>query len=128
MSAQEAFALMMRGQVAPALRELGLKGSGQAFSIRSEQHWALIGFQKSTASNAAGLKFTINLQVVPRDSWAKAAEEQPWLGAKPSPNVIGSVPGGWWQRIGGLLSTADDHWWRIEPDRPTQTVGEEVIA
>jgi hypothetical protein len=96
--------------------------------IPSERFWALIGFQKSTASNAAALKFTINLQVVPRDAWSKASEEHPWRGAKPSANVVAGIPGSWWQRIGGLLASGSDHWWWTEPDRPSEAVAEEVVA
>ena len=119
---------MMRAQIAPALRSLGLKGSGQSYAIPSDDYWALVGFQKSGASSAAAVKFTVNLQVQPRDAWARAYNERPWMGVKPSPNTIAGVEGGWWSRIGQLLPDAEDHWWWIEPDRPTEPVADEVIA
>src|SRR4051812_36014984 len=100
MTAQEAFALMMREQVAPALRGLGLEGSGQTFSLPSDRYWALVGFQKSVGSSSAAVKFTMNLQVVPRDAWARASEEQPWRGPKPKANVRPGLPGAWGDRIG----------------------------
>src|SRR3954453_12481053 len=99
---------MMREQVAPALRSLGLKGSGQSYSIPSDSYWALVGFQKSRASSAGAVKFTVNLQVQPRDAWARAYEEHWWIGAKPSPNTRASVEGGWWSRIGQLLPDSGD--------------------
>jgi Domain of unknown function (DUF4304) len=126
--AQEAFAVMMREQIAPALRSLGLKGSGQSYSIPSEKHWALIGFQKSGASSAAAVKFTVNLTIQSREAWAKAYEDSPWIGKKPSPNVRSGAPGGWTSRIGHLLPTPRDHWWWVEPDRPTAPVADEVVA
>ena len=126
--AQEAFTVMMREQIAPALRSLGLKGSGQSYSIPSESHWALVGFQKSGASSAGAVKFTVNLQVQPRDAWERAYQERSWIGAKPSPNTLAGVEGGWWSRIGQLLPDGEDRWWWIEPDRPTEPVADEVIA
>jgi hypothetical protein len=43
--------------------------------------------QEAFATMTAVVKFTVNLQVVPRDRWAKAAEEKPFLGSRPSPNA-----------------------------------------
>jgi hypothetical protein len=128
MRAQEAFASMMRQQVAPALRDLGLKGSGQVFSIPSDRYWALIGFQKSVGSTSEAVKFTVNLQVVSRDDWAKASEAQRWRGAKPKANVRPGLPGAWGERIGALMPSGNDHWWWVEPDRPTEQVADEVVA
>jgi hypothetical protein len=119
---------MMREQVAPALRALGLKGSGQSYAIPADAYWALVGFQKSIASSAGAVKFTVNLQVHPRDAWARAYEKRPSMGAKPSANTLAGVEGTWWSRIGRLLPDASDRWRWIEPDRPTDPVGDEVIA
>src|SRR5260221_5989221 len=95
MTAQEAFASMMRQRVAPTVRDLGLKGSGQAFSIPSDRYWALIGFQKSGFSTSGAVLFTVNLKVVSREVWAKAYEEGPWRGPKPTANVLAAVSEAW---------------------------------
>jgi hypothetical protein len=42
-TAQNTFKRMMREQVAPKLRVLGFKGSGQKFVLASDSHWALLG-------------------------------------------------------------------------------------
>ena len=119
---------MMREQIAPALRALGLKGSGQSYAIPHESYWALIGFQKSVFSTAATVKFTLNLTVVSREAWSRAFEAHPWIGAKPSPNVQArTADGEWHARIGQLLPSRSDHWWPIEHDRPTEPVAREVI-
>jgi hypothetical protein len=125
MRAQEAFKMMMREQVAPALRQLGFKGSGQAFTLPSDEYWALAGFQKSVSSNAQHVRFTVNLTVVSRQEWAEIFAKHPTFGAKPKANVHG---GGWHARIGQLLADSSDHWWWVEPDRPTEAVGREAIA
>ena len=70
----------------------------------------------------------MNLKVVPRDAWARAYEEHPWMGSKPRANTLAGVRGGWWSRIGQLLPNPGDRWWWIEPDRPTEPVADEVIA
>lgn len=128
MVAQEVFKLMVREQIAPALRVLGLKGSGQSYTIPSERYWALIGFQKSVSSSSAVVKFTLNLTVVSRNAWARAFESHPWIGAKPSPNVeVLMADGEWHSRIGQLLPSRSDHWWWVEPDRPTEPVAREVV-
>jgi hypothetical protein len=74
------------------------------------------------------VKFTVNLQIHTRDAWARAYEKRPSLGEKPSPNTLAGVEGTWWSRIGNLLPDGGDRWWWIEPDRPTEPVGDEVIA
>jgi hypothetical protein len=128
MKAQEAFAVMMREQVAPALRQFGFKGSGQSFTLPSNEYWALLGFQKSQWSSASVVRFTVNLTVAPKEAWAQAAEEKPYLGSRPTPNGgLVNVPGHWFERIGLLLPSKTDHWWWVEPDRPTEPIGREVI-
>ncbi len=38
--------------ISPALRTMGFKGSGGRYQLPSEDQWALLGFQKSTFSDA----------------------------------------------------------------------------
>jgi hypothetical protein len=119
---------MMREQVAPALRGLGIKGSGQSFAIPSERYWALIGFQKSRRSSSAVLEFTVNLTVVSRAAWAAAFESHPWIGEKPRPNVRAAMAEDeWHSRIGTLLASRRDRWWSVAADRPTEPVAREVV-
>ena len=125
LTAQETFKTMMKEQVAPALRALGFNGSGQRYELSSETHWALLGFQKSTGSDASQVKFTINVSAVPRDEWEEARRKQAWLAERPGANVSEFV--GWHARIGELTG-ASDTWWTVSADRPTEPVVSEVIA
>ncbi|RPE41173.1 uncharacterized protein DUF4304 [Streptomyces sp. Ag109_O5-1] len=50
---------MMRTQIAPALRALGFKGSGQIFELPHPASWALLGFQKSAYNTARHVEFTV---------------------------------------------------------------------
>jgi hypothetical protein len=58
---------MIREHVAPALREMGFKGSGQNYSLPSETHWVSLWFQKSAYSDALRIRFTVHLLVVGKD-------------------------------------------------------------
>jgi hypothetical protein len=56
--AQEASKEMLQSTIAPRLRALGFKGSGQVFELPDERFWALVGFQKSVSSDRSKVKFT----------------------------------------------------------------------
>ena len=137
-SAQDAFKLMVRDGIAPALRGLGLQGSGQSFALRSDTHWALLGFQKSRQPYADSVKFTVNITVVAREIWEVWRKASPHLPARPHANVSygpGSrqldpeVRAGYWQqRIGVLMPARNDYWWEIQADSDTTHVAQEVTA
>lgn len=120
---------MMKDEVAPALRVLGLRGSGRAFSIPSERYWALIGFQGSRHSDRDAVSFTINLKVVSHDAWAEIRVEQPWRSERPSANESLSLePGAWDQRLGFLLPARRDQWWTLRAGAPTRPLATEIVA
>ena len=126
---------MLRDEVAPALRALGFRGSGQNFSLASETHWALLGFQKSAWSHVDGVRFTVNLVVVARDAWAKARESLPELPERPganwgiSPVMESAFEGGYWnERIGKLMPEGLDHWWDVEAGEDPTPVAQAVVA
>jgi Domain of unknown function (DUF4304) len=118
---------MMREQIAPALRTIGMKGSGRVFELPSPEHWALVGFQKSAYSDRNAIRFTLNLTVVDRDVWAATREKKPHLPARPSGNRhYGAFL--WYSRIGRLLPGGADRWWQLDPNTPLQTLSKEVVA
>jgi len=121
--APDIFKSVLKNHWAPALRELGLKGSGRIFVVPDERDWAMLGFQSSTASNAEWVKFTINLLVVGKDAWEEARERSSYLSAKPSPNTLG--PHRYAQRIGYLTHGAD-HWWRLYASEDSESLVAEV--
>jgi hypothetical protein len=117
---------MMKEEIAPALRRLGFKGSGQRYELPSGTHWAILGFQKSAYSDSADARFTINLTVVGRDEWEEARRQRPYIGERPKPSTYSGV--GWESRIGQLMPGGEDRWWRISGDLPTEPVAGEVIS
>lgn len=130
MTAQDAFQAMMRERIAPALRELGCKGSGQTYVLPSEDYWALIGFQKSSQGDARSTRFTINVTVVARREWAQARLEQQHLPERPSPITRFGEPA-WQVRIGRLLPDASggwsDRWWDVPAEGAADRTVAEVI-
>jgi Domain of unknown function (DUF4304) len=111
--AQETYSDMLKTLVAPGLRSLGFKGSGQNYRLPADDQWAMLGFQKSTSSDASHVRFTINVLVVSQADWDAARAESPHLPKRPTPTT-------WWgtfvwqKRIGDLLPGDEDLWWEIE--------------
>ena len=107
------------------LRAEGFTGSAGNYRLPSQSHWALISFQKSTASNRGAVKFTLNLKVVSYREYESLREEHPFYSAKPSPNVGLE---GWTRRIGQLLPSGQDTWWTLQAGQPTANPADEVLA
>jgi Domain of unknown function (DUF4304) len=104
---------------------MGFTGSGRAFSLPDENHYAILGFQKSAYSDAAQVRFTVNVLVVSKRAWSKAREERSYMPEKPSPNTLWGV--GWGGRIGSLLPGNKDKWWRLSDFRDIERVAAELI-
>lgn len=134
-AAQEAFRAMLRDQVAPRLRSLGFKGSGQTFRLPSETHWALLGFQKSAWSDADRVSFYVNLTAVGRDDWAKGREAWPSLPDHPGANwglppmIEAAFAGKYWHsRLGPLIPGGLDRAWVVSAGEDTHEVARAVVA
>lgn len=127
MTAQESFATLMRLHVAPALRDLGFKGSGAVFNLPEAGFWASVGFQRSVYSDRDEVRFTANLTVVSRSVWQAIRAEKPYLPERPAPNTFygRSV---WQERIGGLLPGGEDKWWHLGPDTDLEALARDVVA
>ncbi|MBO0822800.1 MAG: DUF4304 domain-containing protein [Actinobacteria bacterium] len=123
--APELFKRVLANRWAPALRDLGFKGSGRLFVLPDDRDWVMLGFQSSSASNAEWVKFTINLLVVGKQAWEEARERSPYLSAKPSPNTLG--PHRYEQRI-GFLTHGSDHWWRLYASQDTEPLVAEILV
>lgn len=127
MTAQALYAAMLKERISPALRSLGLAGSGGRYSMKSESHWALIGFQKSAYSDRSEVRFTVNLLVVSRADWATLSAERSWNRERPAagtyygPRVAN-------QRLGALVGSHEDKWWRVYAGQDMDLVASEVIG
>ncbi len=122
---QEKFKELLKNSVAPGLRENGLKGSGQAYSIKSDDYWALIGLQKSMYSDSQSLKFTINIYVVSKQQWEEGREKYSYFPKKPSANTKWQI--GWSERIGSLMPAKLDHWWEFNSQTNESELAQQVV-
>ncbi|CAN5347405.1 hypothetical protein BH11ACT5_BH11ACT5_24700 [soil metagenome] len=109
------------------MRALGLVGSGGRYSIRSETHWARVGFQKSAYSDRQEIRFTVSLLVVSRARWDRLRGEKPHFGAEPSATITYGPPV-LTARIGLLSADQEDKWWRVGLDHDMDSVAREVMS
>lgn len=126
-AAQDIYATLIKDEISPAMRECGLVGSGGRYAMKSDSHWALVGFQKSSYSDKAEVQFTVNLLAVRRDDWESLVAERTYYGAKPSASVLYSEPVHS-TRIGFLLENPVDRWWRIYEGQDVDRVLSEVVS
>ncbi len=118
---------MMRDRVAPALRELGFQGSGQAFTLPAPDHFVILGFQKSANSDRSEVSFTINVSAVSKAAWRRMCDERTYLPETPSPNTY-YCDDAWQQRIGALMPRSDrEPWWTVRAGESAESVADEVL-
>jgi hypothetical protein len=127
--AQDVFRRLVKDEIAPALRRLGFKGSGQRFELPSETHIAILGIQKSTSSTADVVRFTANLTVGVREEWERERKQQRLPEETPSPNTVYMLDSLWQERIGALIPGAGgDRWWEIRARADNADVAADFVA
>lgn len=126
-TSQQVYDVLMKESFTPALRGVGLKGSGGRFELPSEKYWAQLGFQKSAHSDTQALTFTVNLSVIGRDVWTEQASANPHLGKKPAPSTF---YGSWAEqtRIGQLTPSGEDFWWWLRRGEDPRPVADHVVS
>jgi Domain of unknown function (DUF4304) len=124
--AQEIYKRVLREEVAPALRSVGLRGSSGRFAVPSTIVWSQLAFQKSYWSDHDSVSFTVSVSVIRRDAWASMVARDPWMGKEPSPTThIG--PPAVQSRVGFLRVEGVDHWWELTTGRPVEPTIDEVM-
>ncbi len=121
-SAQDEYRRLLRQEIAPALRVLGMKGSASNFVVPDTEYYLLLGFQGSRSNTAELVRFTVNLAVISKATWKQGW--RPWWG-RPSATVQGPV--GTYVRLGELMPQQDDVWWELRQDADTTTLTAEVV-
>jgi Domain of unknown function (DUF4304) len=112
--------------VAPGLRAIGFKGSGQNYRLPSDDHWAMLGFQKSTSSDPTHVRFTANVVVVSRSSWDAVRAESPHLPERPTATTYWGTYV-WQKRIGELLPDGEDMWWDVEAGADEAELADAIV-
>ena len=124
--AQDLYKRLLRDEVAPALRAVGLRGSSGKFAVPSTTHWVQLAFQKSSWNDRNTVGFTVNLSVIRRDAWESLVAAAPWLGKEPSASTYIASPAAQ-ERIGFLRPEGRDHWWELTTGAPVEPVLEDVM-
>jgi hypothetical protein len=125
-TAQDTYAAMLKTLIAPGLRAVGFKGSGQNYRLPSDDYWAMLGFQKSTSSDASHVRFTGNVVVVSRSGWDAIRAESPHLPERPTATTYwGTFV--WQKRIGALLPGGEDLWWEVEAGSDAAELADAIL-
>jgi hypothetical protein len=125
-TAQELYDNIVKAAISPGLRSLGLSGSSGRYSLRCNQCWVLTSLQKSSYSDAAEIRFTLNLLVANRTTWASAQTEKPYIPDRPSAGTVYNA-GESSTRIGALLPDGADKWWRIQEGVDPAVVAQDLL-
>jgi hypothetical protein len=129
-NAPKLFEEMVKTQIAPALRDLAMRGSGQNYRLPNENgDYALLGFQKDSWDGTT--QFTANVAFYSGQGWQAARARHGWLPAEPTASSMYAVEPdlqGWSERVGSLMDPPHDHWWTIQTADDVPAVAEHVIA
>jgi hypothetical protein len=123
----QAYRRLLRDEIAPALRALGLSGSGRVFHFDSDDAWGLLGFRASPRRVDGAIWFTVDLCVVSKLVWDSA---QRTLAVPREHPVPGAYNGSFvWDRpIGRLMPEPADRWWRVSIDSDLGSLAADVVA
>ena len=125
-TAQDEFGVLLKEHIGPGLRERGWKGSGLSWMRPHPTHWVLVGWQKSTSSNAATVAFTGDLKVIAKDAWD--AENVPAGRAPTRPSSATSWGVGWEKRLGEVMpDSSGDRWWSVRAGDGLAVIAQEVM-
>jgi hypothetical protein len=126
-TAQDEFRVLVRDHLGPSLRARGWKGSGANWLRPHPTHWVLIGWQRSSWSDAAALRFTGNLKVIAKDAWDAEGVPAGRVPARPSTSTYWWV--GWEERLGEFVpDSGGDRWWSVRPGDDLAAIAREVIG
>jgi hypothetical protein len=114
-TAQQNFSAMAKNEIAPRLRQLGFKGSGQKFRFPSERHLLALDIQKSAWNDSLEVRFTVNLSAEVLDTALRVGEAE-----SPARSFTHR------ERL-GMLARGRDYWWTVPAEGLTLGIAEEVV-
>jgi Domain of unknown function (DUF4304) len=116
---------MVRDHLAPRLRDLGFRGSGQSWILPSDSAWAVLGIQKSKWSTSETVEFAVNTSVISRAEWDRLRKERPHFGERPRSNMLYG-PQVWMRRF----RPAEDEklWWEIKAQGSVSEIATQVAT
>lgn len=128
-TAQELFKVMMRDEVGPGLRKLGLRGSGRKYKLPDEEAYRLLSFQGWHYSSSEKLQFTINLALISKLEWETRSkfeyETRGWRW--PAAPSSSGYPVGEDLRLGQLMPGGGDRWWTLRASDESRALATELL-
>ncbi|HEY1487919.1 MAG TPA: DUF4304 domain-containing protein [Micromonosporaceae bacterium] len=124
---QQVYRRLLQHEIAPALHELGLSGSGRVYHFDSDEAWGLLGFRASPGDADGSIRFTVDLCVVSKLVWDSAQRASSIRSEHPVPGAYNGKFV-WDRRIGQLMPEPSDRWWRIDVDTDLGSVAADVVA
>jgi Domain of unknown function (DUF4304) len=86
----------------------------------------MLGFQKSTSSDASDIRFTANVLVVRRSAWDAARAESRHLPERPTATTYWGTYV-WQKRVGELLPGGEDMWWDVEAGDAAAELADAIV-
>jgi hypothetical protein len=108
---------MFKDQIGPAIRQLGLRGSGMRYQLPAVDHFCTVGFVGARWSTWAVAEVTGQVSVIPRSAWKTKVADGRAHGSKPSASYVDPH-----------RSRSFRSYWTVSAGLPTDDVANEVIG
>jgi hypothetical protein len=125
-TAQDAYRTLLRLSIAPELRTMGFKGSGNSFTMVKDEYAVGINFQKNKWSTREVVTFDVNLSVVHRAS-NDSFEKENVIAQRLGKEIEVPSSGNFWTRLSNLGEPRANFPWTVIPGGPNDDVAEDVL-
>ena len=125
-TAQDAYKALLRTRIAPRLRTLGFKGSGNSFAIAKGDYGVGINFQKNKWSTRDSVTFDVNLSVghqANNESFQRENVVARQLGKE----IEVPTSGNFFTRLSQLGEPKGNFPWTVTPGSPIDEVARDVV-
>ena len=125
-TAQDAYKALLRTRIAPRLRTLGFKGSGNSFAIAKGDYGVGINFQKNKWSTRDSVTFDVNLSVghqANNESFQRENVVARQLGKE----IEVPTSGNFFTRLSQLCEPKGNFPWTVTPGGPNDEVARDVV-
>lgn len=107
-SASEVLRDLLRDEISPALRAVGMKGSGGKYRVERGARWGAVEIQKHSGGSRAICEFTFNLSAGELSEVDRRFD-------------------GWSARIGEVLPSGGDTWWVLPAQADTELLKQDLL-
>jgi hypothetical protein len=125
-TAQDAYRTLLRTRIAPALRAMGFKGSGNSFSMARGDYEVGINFQKNKWSTRDLVTFDVNLAVVHRAN-NESFERENVVARRLGKEIEVPTSGNFFSRLSKLGEWRENFPWTVTPAGPNDEVAHDVL-